>query len=31
VACPTYFKRAQDETPTRTVAHFARPQGGVTN
>ncbi len=29
VACPTYFKRSQDEA--RTVAHYAMPRGGITN
>lgn len=28
VACPTYFRRSQDERPTCTVAHFGAPPGG---
>ena len=31
VACPTYFRRAEEETPARTVAHLDRPRGGIVN
>jgi hypothetical protein len=31
VDCPTRFRRAQEERPTRTVAHVRKPQGDVTN
>ena len=29
LACPKYFARAQEEKPTRTVANFYEPPGGV--
>jgi hypothetical protein len=31
VDCPSYFKRAQAENPTRTVAHIDKPRGDITN
>jgi hypothetical protein len=31
VACPSQFEHSQGDRPTRTVIHFGRPQGGITN
>ncbi len=31
VDCPAYFRRAEEETPTRTVAHLDKPPGGIIN
>ena len=31
VDCPAFFRRAEEEKPTRTVAHVDKPQGGITN
>ena len=31
VDCPASFRRAEAEKPTRTVAHFGKPQGDITN
>src|SRR6478672_2472189 len=31
VDCPTYFRRAEEECPTRTVAHLDKPSGGIVN
>jgi hypothetical protein len=31
VACPAQFERSRDERPTRTIANFDAPRGGITN
>jgi hypothetical protein len=31
VSCPAQFERSQDERPTRTIADFDTPRGGITN
>jgi len=31
VGCPAQFERSQDERPTRTLANYETPRGGITN